>query len=105
MATIETVHYDSQSVRLVLLDGRWWVFAEDAAIPLDARMSPTELFDEAPTDERLRKSLTAGPQVYLVSARYLIRRLQKSQKFDHSRFRAWLKAWKIVTGVQDRGGK
>jgi len=101
MAAIETIRYDSHTVRLVLLDGRWWVFAEDAAIQLDARISPTKLFDEASADERLRKSLTVGPPAYLVSARYLIRRLKKSQKLDHARFRAWLKAWKIISGAPD----
>jgi prophage antirepressor-like protein len=98
---IEHIHYESRSIRLVLVDDRWWVFAENAATQISAQLSPEKLFNEAPDSERRRMHLAPGPPVRLVSARYLIRRLRKSDHFDHVRFRAWLKAWKIVSGHQD----
>jgi hypothetical protein len=67
-------------------------------------MGSTKLFDEALEGERLKRSLMGGLPASLVSARHLIDRLQKSEKVAHTKFRAWLKAWKVVSGAKDHSG-
>jgi hypothetical protein len=60
------------------------------------------LFDEAPEVERLKRSLMGG-SASLGSARYLIDRLQKIEKVARPEFPAWLKASKVVSGVNSGG--
>jgi prophage antirepressor-like protein len=104
MVKIETIRYENRTIRLILLDGRWWVPAQDAVPFFDTPMSADMLFANAPQDERRFDHFTGGIPSDLLSARYLIRRLSRSQKSRQSYFRAWLKAWKVVTGTADYSG-
>lgn len=89
---------------MVLLENRWWVFAQDAAGKVDERMNEEKLFANTPDGEKRFASVAPGRPMRLVSARYLIRRLENSQNYDHARFRAWLKAWKIISGAKNWSG-
>ena len=105
MTKVVGIRHEDHTIRLVLLDGRWWVFCDDAAPQIDQHLSPQRLFADAPEKERRIASVNADPPTNLVSARYLLRLLHKSQRMDHSRFRAWLRAWKIVSGAVDLSGE
>ncbi len=101
MVRIESIRYDNRSLRLVLLEERWWIPVEDAASQLGERSNTLDIFTAAPENERIRQPLGTGAPAKLVSVRYLIRRLKKSERPDQARFRVWLKSWKIVSGVPD----
>jgi prophage antirepressor-like protein len=104
MVEVKVMRYEGEAMRMVPMDDRWWVFAQDAARQIDARKNWEMLFTDAPDEEKRFASVTPGHLVRLVSARYLIRRLNNSQNYAHARYRTWLEAWKIVSGAKDLSG-
>ena len=97
MTRVERLRFDDQTIRLALIANRWWVFCEDAAPQIDSRLMPEELFVNAPEWEREFMSVGKDSCAYLVSARYLLYWLHRSEATNHNRLRAWLYAWKIIS--------
>jgi prophage antirepressor-like protein len=97
MPRLETLHYDGEPVRLVFIEGRWWLNAEDAASLLSCGMSGCQLLERAGEEERLKSAI--GP---VVSARYVLGLLRESDKPNRFRLKAWLRAWKIVSAAESR---
>jgi hypothetical protein len=98
---VEVVHYGNQTVRLSQFDGRWWVFAHDAAIQLGAGFNWSKLYMEAPEGEKLSKGLPGTRPEQWVSAIYVMQKLKIKDTPAHAKFRAWLEAWKIVNHARD----
>jgi hypothetical protein len=94
MVRVEKVRHGDNDLRLVWLENRWWVYAEDAA----AQAGPPKqtFYDGAPESERRLLSLTPGPPAPLVSTRHLVAQLEDTSNDRLARFRAWLKAWKVI---------
>jgi prophage antirepressor-like protein len=104
VSKVDTIHYGTRTIRLVNIAKRCWIFADDAAAQLGFYVSSSKLHADAPEDERLKTSLGGALPANLVSVRYLIDRINTLEKNDSpalSKFRAWLKAWKIVNGAKD----
>lgn len=97
MKKIEELHFESQKIRLMRLGRVWWVFCADAAPRIDSGLSQEDLYASAPESERRIVSVGSGFLAYLVSARYLLTRMQENEAIDRDRFRAWLRAWKVVS--------
>jgi prophage antirepressor-like protein len=102
MPRLETLHYDGEPVRLVFIEGRWWLNTEDAASLLSCGMSGCQLFEHAGETER-RKAICMQPAIGpVISARYVIELSRESDKPNRFRLKAWLRAWKIVSASESR---
>ena len=104
MPKVKVMHYEGEPMRMVFIENRWWVFAQDASDKIDDRMNEEKLFANTPEDEKRLAHIASGRPVRVVSARHLIRRLENSLNYDRARFRAWLKAWKIISGAKSANG-
>lgn len=103
MPRFEILDYEGRPVRLVFMNSRWWIFADDAAPLVRTDLSAEELFEDAADDERQAANLMNSKRIaYLVSARQIMRLLYEGDSSNQHRVRAWLRAWKIVTGSEDR---
>ena len=97
MKKIEELHFESQKIRLMRLGRAWWVFCADAAPRINSGLSQEILYASAPEGERRIVRVGSGFFVYLVSARHLLTRMHEDEATDHDRFRAWIRAWKVVS--------
>ncbi|PWB84636.1 MAG: hypothetical protein C3F11_00275 [Methylocystaceae bacterium] len=73
------------------------MFCADAAPQIDAGLNQEVLYTSAPERERRIVRMKFGFFAYLVSARYLLYRLHKDETTNRNRFRAWLRAWDVVS--------
>jgi hypothetical protein len=73
---VEKVCYGDNDLRLVWMENRWWIYAEDAA----AQDGPAKqtFYDGAPESERRLLSLAAGLPTRLVSTRHLVALLEET---------------------------
>jgi prophage antirepressor-like protein len=101
MPRFEILDYEGRPVRLVLMNDRWWIFADDAAQLVCADASAEELFEDAAEDERQTTNLMNPKHAHLVSARQIMHLLREGDSPKQHRLRAWLRAWRIVTGSED----
>ena len=97
MVRVEELRFDDHTIRLALLENRWWIFCDDAAPQIDLHLSPAKLFADTPEGERRIASTGADSFAYLVSARHLLYWLHKGETTNHNRLRAWLRAWKVIS--------
>ncbi|MGJ0507572.1 MAG: hypothetical protein ACR652_10640 [Methylocystis sp.] len=97
VARVKELPCDGRAVRVALLEGLWWVFCADAAPQIDHSLGAESLFAQAPESERRMARTEIETCVYLVSSRYLLFRLGRSETINHYRFRAWFCAWKTIT--------
>ncbi len=103
MPRLDVLDYEGRPARLVLMNSRWWIFADDAAPLVRSDLSAEELFDDAADDERQTSNLMNSKRTaHLFSARQIMRLLYEGDSPNQHRVRAWLRAWKIVTGSEDR---
>jgi len=97
MERVEEIRFEGQTIRLTRVDRQWWVFCADAAPRIRHDLSQEELYAKTPDRERRIVRTRTGVFAHLVSARYLLHMLHKDDTTNRNRFRAWLRAWKIVS--------
>ena len=52
MVRVEELRFDDHTIRLALLENRWWIFCDDAAPQIDQHLSAEKLFADTPERER-----------------------------------------------------
>ncbi len=97
MTRIQELEFNKQTIRLASDAKRWWVFCEDVAPQIDAKLTAVQLYAGAPECERRILNTSNDSSAYLVSARHLLYWLNRNEATNHNKLRAWMNAWKIIS--------